>query len=497
MIAASAVFLAFSPASTASAEPDPAPKCAAWDFTCWDDMPGFSPPPWLDTGQEGPDPLKAVGGEIIEASIYKPLSDAVEKLCADLLTELFTFWLHAPSVEIERSGALAVWGPMLFVGQTIAVLLLMLQMFRSVLSRKGIHLIESLQGLAIAGLWTAGGVVIIQAALTASDLITEWILDVGNEALEDRAVAMVAVLGALAAKNPVAGIVFGLAIVLVGLIQLIVLFLRQAAIPLLAVLLPVVAAGQVGGSSSRQWLPRYLVLAATVIVYKPGASVILAVGFTEMGQGKGILDFIRGLTTLTLAVIALPAMMRLFSVFGLSYGGSGGGSVLPRLADAAHLLGGRGGGAGEDSEGSGDPGEGGGEGGSPAGGSPQALAIQQAAQAAQEGQELADEAATLASGDQESQPGGDRPSDSSSGTSPGGGAPSGEQAGTATDSSSPTSPSSPATKQAPAASGPDGVPGSAAPGSPVPPPAAPPEQGDLSSVTMRAPEAPYNEGGRW
>ncbi|XYC23668.1 hypothetical protein ACSHXC_43420, partial (plasmid) [Streptomyces sp. HUAS TT7] len=152
---------------------------------------------------------------------------------------------------------------------------------------------------------------------------------------------IVKILIPAAIENPMGVLVIALTVLAVGGIQLVMLFLRQASIPIQALLLPIAGAGQLGGESSRQWLPRLFTAIMVVIIYKPMAALIMAVGFTEMANGSGIVDFIRGVVTLALSVIALKSLLALFAPLGMSMGNavSSGGGFAGALSLAGSALG--------------------------------------------------------------------------------------------------------------------------------------------------------------
>jgi type IV secretion system protein TrbL len=108
------------------------------------------------------------------------------------------------------------------------------------------------------------------------------------------------------------------------------LFLRQAAIPLLALMFPLVAVGQLGPASTRKWLPAVGAAVIAIVLYKPLVALILTAGFAQIAEGTTLLDVVRGFVTLALSVIALPAMLRIFApiVGSVAASSSGGGAAL-------------------------------------------------------------------------------------------------------------------------------------------------------------------------
>lgn len=282
----------------------------------------------------------------------------------------FGWWLMTDSVQVKDSGvlgdpknlddptkSLSLHALMVGIGAGIATLLVMFQGIKMIIQRKGAPLAQVIQGLMINVVVSAAGVAIIDALLIASDQLTKAILYVGfggGTDIPDRmAATMLPAIG-----NPMGLLSIALISLVVGGVQVVLLFLRQAAIPIQALLLPIAGAGQVGGDSSRQWLPRLFTAIMVIITYKPMAALIIAVGFTEMAYGSGILDFIRGTVTLVLSIVALKSLMALFAPLGLSMGnavsaGGGMGGAISMVGGAMASQMGGGGGEGGGSGGGG------------------------------------------------------------------------------------------------------------------------------------------------
>ncbi|MFI2077677.1 hypothetical protein [Streptomyces triculaminicus] len=311
----------------------------------------------------------------LQSTIVKPVADGMKDFTSDTLRETLTFWLLTKSVQVKDSGLVEMKRPeckkpekkdkdkdkdkdkapdprckdgnkkseynsitlqaILFgIGVMIATLLTIIQGIRTAIRRKGTPLLEALQGLMVAVLACGIGVVVIDSLLVASDVLTEEILDVGFNGKENATDVIVASL-LPTMQNPMAVILMAMIVLLVGLVQVVLLFLRQAAIPIQAVILPIAASGQVGGATTRQWLPRLATAILTIIAYKPLAAVIISVGFIEMANAPTMVDWIRGVVTLLLSIFALKSLMGVFAPIGASIAGGGGSGMLGSLLSAA------------------------------------------------------------------------------------------------------------------------------------------------------------------
>jgi hypothetical protein len=265
-------------------------------------------------------PLACGAGRAAGAVATGVAGSALEELAAgftegaeSLLRGVFGWWLGTPSVSVEDSGVLALQGVLLGVAAAVGVALVCVQGIRLVLTRRGAPLAELVQGAIVAAFVVAAGVAVLDLALVAADDLADTILAAAFGGTDDVVERMAQVLFAGGIGSAALALVFAVIVIVVGLAQAVLLFLRQAAIPLLALLFPLVAAGQLGPASTRRWLPAVVGAALAIVVYKPLVALVLAAGFLEIGEGNTVVDVIRGFTTLALSVIALPALLRVFT----------------------------------------------------------------------------------------------------------------------------------------------------------------------------------------
>jgi hypothetical protein len=294
-------------------------------------------------------------GEISEdaaeafAGFFDPFVQSLKEFVADLIVSGFTWWLMLDSPRISDMGllgddkdGLSLQSIALFLGTMIATLLTIFQGLRTMIRRKGTPLLQALQGLLWHMIAIGIGVAVIDSLLAASDGLTNTILAAGFESTEEAPDQIRAILLPQMA-NPAALLVMALFVLFIGFVQLVLLFLRQAAVPIFALMLPIASSGQVGEGTPRQWMPRLTVAILTVICYKPMAAMIITIGFVEMAESDKLLDWFRGLVTLSLSVAALPMMMRLFAPIGMQVGNAstaGGGLATAAMSVVAMARGG-------------------------------------------------------------------------------------------------------------------------------------------------------------
>ncbi|MCI0686608.1 MAG: hypothetical protein L0Y54_05140 [Sporichthyaceae bacterium] len=289
----------------------------------------------------------------VGSTLLAPLADAVASAVTELLKSGLSWWMSQSTIRVSDAGAWgSLSGPMLWLSGLVAMLLLIVQAIRTMLSRRGAALLQAVEGLLVWAVLAAVSVALVDLLARMSDALTEAIraaaFDGGTEGMASR----IADMTLLAPGSPALVLLMGLLAFLVGVVHMFVLFFRQVAIPIQTLLLPIAAAGQVGQGASREWLGRLWASILAVLAYKPVAMLIIGVGFSEAGTGSDLVDAIRGVATLLLSIVALPVLMALFSPILTTGRGSGGG-VLGAANTAVwgmYLLGGRRGSAAEGSE---------------------------------------------------------------------------------------------------------------------------------------------------
>ncbi|SBV02493.1 hypothetical protein YW3DRAFT_06783 [Streptomyces sp. MnatMP-M77] len=301
----------------------------------------------------------SVIGDILRSSL-----DATRWL---LRTEL-TLALMGPSLDLADTGLFerdaSLGGMLVWLGWVIAAFGAMWQIGKAAVTGEGKYWREFLRGYALNAMLSGIGLTIVVALLKLGDAISAGVLKVAFDDEEgiDR---VIAVMLPVAVSNPV--LVGGVALVLlvVGFMQLVLIFLRQSAIPIQCLLLPVAGAGLMGGKATQSWAAKLITSICMVIAYKPIVTIIICVGFAELGNAGSVVEWMRGLATLLLAVLAPGPLAKVFSPFGAELGGgmSAGGAMGGVLGMAA----GAGGKAMGDTGSAGSGGATGGEGASGAG----------------------------------------------------------------------------------------------------------------------------------
>ncbi|GAA3380704.1 hypothetical protein GCM10020367_69050 [Streptomyces sannanensis] len=254
-----------------------------------------------------------------------------------ILRTTLTLSLMGPSLDLvdtglfERKATLS--GMLVWLGWVIAAFGAMWQIGKAAITGQSKHWGQLLVGYAQNMILSAVGLTIVASLLRAGDLLTEGMVKAtfNKDGAFER---IIAVMIPAAIANPVlVGGVF-LVLVLIGFGQMVMIFLRQSAIPIQCMLLPIAGAGLMGGDGTRKWLPNLVTSMCTVILYKPLVGLIICVGFSEFGRAHGLVEWLRGCATLLLALIAPGPLMKLFAPFGAAVGAGMAGGGMGAAANA-------------------------------------------------------------------------------------------------------------------------------------------------------------------
>ncbi|MFI9801939.1 hypothetical protein [Streptomyces sp. NPDC052302] len=280
---------------------------------------------------------ESVLGDIINAA-----ADAVKWV----LKKVLTVALLGPSVDLEGTG---LWGGkatlagmLVWLGLVIAAFGMMWQLGKMAVTGQSKHAGRAMLGWVENTLLSAIGVGMFALLLTAGDALTAGLVD-ATFADDGKAYErIVGVMVPAAVSNPITMLCVVAVLLLIGFIQLVLVFLRQSAIPIICLLLPVAGGGRAGGDTTRQWAPKLITSGLVIVAYKPILAVIICTGFAEFGHAKTLAEWLRGCATLVLAVLAPGPLTKIFAPLGAAVGnGLASGGAGGALSAAAGYFGGR------------------------------------------------------------------------------------------------------------------------------------------------------------
>ena len=249
-------------------------------------------------------------------------------------------WMQTCDEDVSPAAMLRGWVLPLTV--LVTVIGVMWQGVVMTISRRGEPLLVIVKGLAAVVLWGAVGLVGTQLALRAGDAYAFWVLKraIFGDSLnptEDVGEALASMAAHTSYLGVIALLLLQVPFLLVTVAQIILMVFREGAVVILAGQLQLAAAGGLTRFTSG-WLPRVAGWMLALLAYKPAAATVYAVAFALLGDGGR--NIVMGLAVMVMAVVALPALLRLFTWTVGSVGSShGAGLGLLASATAAGLHG--------------------------------------------------------------------------------------------------------------------------------------------------------------
>jgi hypothetical protein len=277
------------------------------------------------------------------------ITHAVQDGIRWIVVNTATWWIQIPSPGLTAEPAITrVQAWLLPVTAAVAVAGVIGAGLRMAVTRRASPLLDATGGLLTLATATTLGVVIPAVLLKAGDAWSSWVLQASTGGHFAQRLALVLDLGNKAAAIIV--VIFGIAAIIVSLVQAVLLLFRQLALVILAGVLPLAAAGA-ASPMTRPWIRKVSSWMLALICYKPAAAAVYATAFTLIGTGRSPRTVLMGFVALLLSVVMLPALMRFFTwATGTIAGPDGGGQLLGAAAVGAIAVGasrsGLGGGAG-------------------------------------------------------------------------------------------------------------------------------------------------------
>jgi hypothetical protein len=177
------------------------------------------------------------------------------------------------------------------------------------LSRKANPLIDAGSGLVIIAATSAIGVVLPSLLLKAGDAWSTWILNTSTGGQFASRLTSLLTLGGAA---PAVVVVLGIVAIVISAIQAVLMLFRQAALIILAGVLPLAAAGTLT-PATRPWFKKVTGWMLALIFYKPAAAAVDATAFTMIGTGSDPRTIFMGFAMVGMSLLALPVLMRFFT----------------------------------------------------------------------------------------------------------------------------------------------------------------------------------------
>src|SRR5215472_12168928 len=263
----------------------------------------------------------ATGGAA--GDVLSGIAQALEAGVRWVVINTATWWVRLPSPDLAAEPAvnhIQQW--LLPITAAVAVGGVIAAGTRMALTRRANPLLDVTGGLLTIAAASTLGTAAVTLLLKAGDAWSAWVLQTSTGGHFAQRLSLVLQLGGGAAAAVV--LVFGLVAIVLSLIQAVLMLFRQAALLILAGVLPLAAAGSIA-PMTRTWVRKVTAWMLALICYKPAAAAVYATAFTMVGSGGSPRTALMGFVMMLLSVLMLPALMKFFTWTTGSIGSSGGG----------------------------------------------------------------------------------------------------------------------------------------------------------------------------
>ena len=265
------------------------------------------------------------------------IAGAIQSGIAWVVSGTVDWWVQLPSQSLTAEpavGALQQW--LMPIAVAVAVLGMIAAAGKMALTRKANPLIDVGSGLAVIAATSALGVLLPTMLLKAGDAWSSWVLNASTGG--QFAARLTTVLTMPGAASGVV-VVLGIVAIVMAAIQAVLMLFRQAALVILAGVLPLAAVGTLA-PGTRAWFRRVTGWMLALIFYKPAAAAVYATAFTMIGKGKDPRTILMGFATVLLSLLALPVLMKFFTwTTGTAETAVGGGGFLGTMLSGAIAVG--------------------------------------------------------------------------------------------------------------------------------------------------------------
>jgi hypothetical protein len=269
--------------------------------------------------------------------VLNDIATSIQAGVAWVVTNSIDWWIKVPSPNLTAEPAVGrLQQLMLPITVAVAVLGLIIAGGKMALSRKANPLIDVATGLVTIAATSAVGVLLPTLLLQAGDAWSTWALNASTGG--EFAARLTGVL-TLEGSQPAVVVILGIVAIIVSTLQAVLMLFRQAAIVVLAGMLPLAATGTLT-RATRSWFPKVTGWMLALIFYKPAAAAVDAVAFLMIGTGRDVRVTFMGFAMVAMSLLALPVLMRFFTwTTGQVADSAGGGGFMQTALSGAVAFG--------------------------------------------------------------------------------------------------------------------------------------------------------------
>ncbi len=295
----------------------------------------------------------AAGGAIsaVAGSFFDVVAQKLAEGLADATRVVLTFWTDLPTPGLSTAtGPVAQLRSMTYwLTGFVAVLSLLIAAGQMAWSRSGQPAGRAAKGLLTLVVASGAGVAAVNALAFFGDQYSQWILNRSANGDLGSRLTLLGGLSVVPGMGPGLVMMVAFLAIIASLAQMGLMLVRIGVVTMLAGTLPLSAAGT-ATAAGQAWFARVVAWLLAFVLYKPAAATVYASAFLLVGQGQDPASVLSGLFMMMLAIVALPALLRLITpaVAAATSSGAAGGAAaaagVTALATGARMLADRSGG---------------------------------------------------------------------------------------------------------------------------------------------------------
>lgn len=231
---------------------------------------------------------------------------------AESIQLVVTFWtkVDVPGLQANGGPVAELRANTAWLSAFIAVLSILVCAGSMALTRSSRPAAEAFKGLTVLVLASGTGVAAVNALVVFGDGYSTWVLDRSTDGQLGERLAVLSAVGGASGLGPGLILIVALLGILASIAQMGLMLVRVGVVTIFAGLLPLAAAGT-STQTGMDYFKRMTSWLLAFVLYKPAAATVYASAFLMIGDGKDATSVLAGLFMLVLAVVALPAMLRL------------------------------------------------------------------------------------------------------------------------------------------------------------------------------------------
>jgi hypothetical protein len=308
----------------ASSCPPTGPGHVVCTFVQW---PNIGP----SSGSAGQAVSNAVGG--VADSALHGLANAAASAADGLLKTLSAMWMNVNTPNLSAATDLQTWTK--WITTVVAVVCILITAGQMALRRRGEPAQVMLTGLVRVVVTGAAATFLVQ---TAASLADQYSSDMMNSTVAHlngggwSGVISTTLIASAISPGDVMLLIIAMLIIISSLIQLMLMLMRIGLMIVLTGTLPLVAAASMS-DWGQTWWRKHVGWLVAWLLYKPAAALLYVAAF-RLTQGKALTEVLSGFMLLILAVLILPALLKVI-VPATAHLGAGSGGQLAMAAAGA------------------------------------------------------------------------------------------------------------------------------------------------------------------